>query len=81
MPSTPTTEAALTADHLTAHGGMPDVTGREHDRRPPSHGRLTLTAIAAFAVAVMITVLVLRAQQPAIPHAHLVPPVIVPGAR
>lgn len=42
---------------------------------------VTLVALAAFAIAVLVTAVLVWPHQPAVTHAHLVPPVIVPGSR
>ena len=48
---------------------------------PTSPRALTLVALAAFAIAVLVTAFLVWPHQPAVTHAHLVPPVIVPGSR
>ena len=40
-----------------------------------------LVAVAAFAIAVVITAILVWPHHPAVAHAHLVPPVMVPGSR
>ncbi len=42
---------------------------------------VALVAIAAFAVAVVVTAFLVWPHQAAVTHAHLVPPVIVTGSR
>ncbi|HLJ99015.1 MAG TPA: hypothetical protein VKU39_03810 [Streptosporangiaceae bacterium] len=69
-------EAELAAD-LGMHAAEASRTGSA----PAAPSALVLVAVAAFAIAVVITAILVWPHHPAVAHAHLVPPVMVPGSR